>query len=404
MKIIHKYILSFLFLMITLSVMGQQCVIVGYGETFESIANKYGVSISELKASNPGKDVCYAGMELMVPQPTVSPVGNSDVTSPVLWLADSLLLAAKTLNISGDNKKAIKLYNKVLEMNVRTPYAYSGRGGCYFSLKKYKKAKDDLRQALTYGQLSTIEKEWIEEALEDVEAEIKAKRERRNKIWGKIGLGFAAAAAVTTAYVASEQSKIQNQSFQNSVPNQNLNLSQSDAAIAQTTAWEQQWRAQSTAQLNMMTQNAMIQAAQTKQRMNQAFNDEIKWRGEFTKNNGRQPTEYEVDQWYAANYPDLLESRIMARGKMYGESQEMNKKEKAGEDDRYKTDYNDKFNNRYSSGKDCVMCLGSGNCKTCDGKGWYYNSFNISKTVLCPNCDHDHNGKCSHCHGTGKNP
>ena len=57
-----------------------------------------------------------------------------------------------------------------------------------------------------------------------------------------------------------------------------------------------------------------MQAQQTKQRMDQAFKEQIKWSGEFYDKNGRQPTDYEVDQWYAANYPDLLESRIMARG------------------------------------------------------------------------------------------
>lgn len=47
---------------------------------------------------------------------------------------------------------------------------------------------------------------------------------------------------------------------------------------------------------------------------------------------------------------------------------------------------------------DCHMCWGSGVCKTCHGEGYFYFG---SSTVLCPNCDHDHNGRCGICHGKG---
>lgn len=385
---------------------GQKKIIVGYGETFETIANKYEITISDLRAANPGKKDCYAGMEIIVPQPTKSPIGDYSITSVVLLRADSMLLKAKELSNSGKYKKAIKIYHNVLDMKVRTPYAYAGLGECYFGLNKYKDARKNLNMAIYSDELASVEKEWCKEALEDVEKQIEAKRQRRNAVWSKIGLSFVAAAAVTaTAYVASEQAKMQNPNYQRPATYSggagSDHLRNIDQIIAQSNANINQMRAQGTAQLNMMTQNAMIQAAQTKQRMDQAFNEELKWRGEYAKNNGRQPTEYEVDQWYAAHYPDLLESRIMARGKMYGESQDKDKKEKASEDDRYKTDYKEKFENRYSSGKDCVRCFGSGNCQTCNGDGWYRE---LSKVFVCPNCDHDHNGKCSHCHGTGKNP
>ena len=53
-----------------------------------------------------------------------------------------------------------------------------------------------------------------------------------------------------------------------------------------------------------------------------------------------------------------------------------------------------------SRGKMCHLCAGSGTCKTCSGRGYYYNPFDLSKTVICPNCP-NHNGKCSSCSGTG---
>jgi len=48
--------------------------------------------------------------------------------------------------------------------------------------------------------------------------------------------------------------------------------------------------------------------------------------------------------------------------------------------------------------KTCHICQGDGVCPTCNGKGWYYNSYGTGK-VACPNCS---NGKCWKCNGTGK--
>lgn len=55
-----------------------------------------------------------------------------------------------------------------------------------------------------------------------------------------------------------------------------------------------------------------------------------------------------------------------------------------------------------SSGRMCQLCAGSGQCKTCMGRGYYYSSFGSSTKLSCPNCDRNHNGNCSSCHGTGK--
>ncbi len=55
-----------------------------------------------------------------------------------------------------------------------------------------------------------------------------------------------------------------------------------------------------------------------------------------------------------------------------------------------------------SNSRDCRLCLGSGKCQTCNGKGYYYNPLDLTKTVSCPNCASNHNGKCSSCNGSGK--
>lgn len=413
MKKILSIFLTLLILHVAIPVKGQQdTIIVGYGETFETIAVKYGISISELRAANSDKDDCFAGMKVIVPQPQRSPVGEAGITSVVILRADSLLIEAKSLIRNGQYKKAIRIYDNILDMNVRTPYAYAGRGECYFKLKKYKKAKENLNRAIYSGQLADVEQEWCEEALEDVNEAIRLKRERRNKVWANVGLSFAAlSAAAATTYVAVEQSKMQSQSYQSTVPTYygegSDHLRNADMIIAQSNAYNNQMRMRQTAQLNQMTQNMIVQAEQSKQRFFQAERELLEWSAEFEKNNGRYPTLYEQDQWYAAHYPDLMESRILARGKMASESEDT-KEENKDNDPREtidtKTDNREKFTTRYSSGKQCVSCLGSGQCKTCDGRGFYYSPYRLSEKVLCPNCDSNHNGVCSHCHGTKVNP
>ena len=61
-----------------------------------------------------------------------------------------------------------------------------------------------------------------------------------------------------------------------------------------------------------------------------------------------------------------------------------------------------RFTSSSSSGSMCRLCAGTGKCKTCNGKGYYYNPLDISKTVACPNCQRNHNGVCSSCGGSGK--
>ncbi len=49
--------------------------------------------------------------------------------------------------------------------------------------------------------------------------------------------------------------------------------------------------------------------------------------------------------------------------------------------------------------KTCMHCYGDGKCGTCLGRGSY--TF-FGNTVLCANCERNHSGVCSFCHGRGK--
>ena len=111
--------------------------------------------------------------------------------------------------------------------------------------------------------------------------------------------------------------------------------------------------------------------------------------------------EYETFKRLSGTNISLDEYRMLKAQSNY---QNPESSDNVTEDSSTKTDYSKKFETRYSSGKQCVECLGSGKCKTCGGRGYYFNSYDLSKRVICPNCDYNHNGVCSHCHGTKVNP
>lgn len=48
----------------------------------------------------------------------------------------------------------------------------------------------------------------------------------------------------------------------------------------------------------------------------------------------------------------------------------------------------------------CDFCYGSGKCQTCNGDGWVV-VMGIGENHYCVNC-HNHDGRCTHCNGTGR--
>ena len=72
MKII---ISTFLILFVCIFANGQTKHVIQRGETFELIAKRYGISVSEIKEKNPLVDECYTGLTLFIP-PKPQPVVN----------------------------------------------------------------------------------------------------------------------------------------------------------------------------------------------------------------------------------------------------------------------------------------------------------------------------------------
>ena len=405
MKRIIVFVVSVAFC--TIAMAQQLTHVVQRGETLELIARRYNISQAQLKASNPNVDQCYVGMKLNIPQGakhTINLVTNTPMDIQRINEASGYLKRGKY-------RKATSIYTQVIKDNPSST-SYYGRGLSYYNRAKYKSAISDFEMAISSKDCTDEIESQCRKLIKNAEKLREEQHARRSERWG----GFAAAVVgvAATAYIASEQSKMQNQYNQTSIPSSSVSgsshLSRADQIIAQSNANLNQMSVQRNAQLNMMTQNAIVQAEQSKQRISEATFEEYKWRGEYEKEKGYPPTEMEVIQWYQSHYPDLTDNYIQALGKRYEDSHpekknykerlEEKKKEREEKDNYYKS----KFETKYSSGKDCTFCYGTGNCQTCNGKGWYNNPLDLRKTVACPNCDRDHNGKCSHCHGTRKNP
>lgn len=319
MKMNIRRILILALLLGVLSAQAQRdTIIVQQGDTFETIAIRYGITLNDLISANPGKRQCYTGMRLVVPQAERSPVGKSGVSSPLVIFSDSLLLQAKTLSTAGQYKAAIQLYDQVIDMEVRRAYGLAGRGECYYRLEKYKKAKADLQAAIHSEGMATQEKEWCSTALQEVEKGLSTKRDRQNRVWANIGLAVASTAAVAaTAYAVSEQNKAQQAAYQGSHPSGTRrsssarsgssagHLERSDQIIAQSQREIDQMLARGQAQMQMYNQQMVVEVQQAKRHIEEVNREQLRWAAEFNEKNGRYPTEAEMDRWLFENHRDI---------------------------------------------------------------------------------------------------
>lgn len=267
-------------LSMTIAVAQQTSHIVQRGETFELIAKRYNIALSELLDANPDEEGCYVGMQIVIPN-TNKNVGEISFLTPIelskMEEADNYLKA-------GRYKKAASVYSKILK-NSRSADAYYGRGISYYNRSKYKSAIEDLETAMYCSDCTDAIKTHCSELIGKAKKLRKEQHNRRNNFWGQLTGVVVGTAA--TAYVASEQAKMQNHYYQNTMPvssvGGNDHLNRADQIIAQSNAKINQMRAQGTAQLNMMTQNAIIQVEQTKQRMDMAFKEEKNGEGSILK-------------------------------------------------------------------------------------------------------------------------
>lgn len=153
--------------MFAINLSAQRCEhTVQRGEDFSSIAQKYGITVDELKASNPSSSVCYVGRKLLIPNPgevvkrkpvKVEPFDYGLVSS----LGDSVLTKSSVTAYSvGEALWKKKKYKEA--MTYLSSAAYGGEPRAYYPLG------DCYRQPSQPFHDDETATEWFMKAIENV--------------------------------------------------------------------------------------------------------------------------------------------------------------------------------------------------------------------------------------------
>lgn len=325
------------------------------GETFELIARRYNISVAQLLAANPGVDQCFAGMKLNLPTEAKMNDRLYTITPQDILQIEEASGYLK----SGKYKKAASAYSKAIENNPSATL-YFGRALSYYNREKYKSAISDFEMAMTRPDCSDEMKNKCQQLVNKARELREEQLARRNETWGGVAAFVVGAAAVTATAVMANNSS----GGISYMPPSSANGFQRDTSLDYL----------------LDPRLAMVQAQQ------------------------QEYEEYETFKKLSGANISLEEYRMLKAQSNYNN--------RSDEDDNHSNDHPKEVKERtryerphtkYDSGSTCVRCYGTGKCQTCNGKGWYYNPLMLRDTVTCPNCDRNHNGMCSHCHGTGKN-
>lgn len=243
-------------------------------------------------------------------------------------------------------KKAIDYYNQALSVE-KNDAAYYNIGAAYYNLGKYKDAIEYLRLCKEISESQSII-DGATDLIIQCKLSLQKKRERRANFWsGFLGSAFNVASTIMMS--------------NNAIRNHNSNAStggfQRDTSLDYL----------------LDPRYAAMQVQQQN------------WNEYLQMTNGGQTMTYE--EWMAI------------KAQAWAESQ------KASGSNNSSTSSSSSSSSSYSqssSGKDCRICLGTGKCNTCNGKGWFTALGIGTGDHPCPNCQSNHNGRCSSCGGTGK--
>lgn len=260
----------------------------------------------------------------------------------------------------GNYKNAIDYYNQALGVR-QDGTVYYNIGAAYFNLGKYKDAIKYLNSCTRISKSQRITDKASDLIIECRHC-LQQKRERRASLWLGI-LGSALNVATTVVQT--------NNAIRSYNSNSNSSSSSLDHGVKHDTSLD-------------YLLDPRYAAMQVRQQ---------NWNEYLQTTNGGQTMTYE--EWYALKAQALSESQRLG-----GKSSDTSSLSESSS--RRSDPSNATGSSMGSSGKQCRLCLGSGKCKTCNGKGWYYDTaFGLDRDYVCPNC-HNHDGKCSSCGGTGR--
>lgn len=188
------------------------------GDTYASIAEKFGMTENELRHKNPGKRHLYAGMNIDIidyyngrPRniqrerydDRVDMGGYEDSrrvygTSSYTLMDDPSFQEAQRLEQMGKYKDAAKIYSSMIDRNPSAPL-YFVRGVCYYQNKKWKNAISDFEYVMNARDASDALLDECEQYLESAHEQRELKRERNAATWAGILTGVIAVGAVADA-------------------------------------------------------------------------------------------------------------------------------------------------------------------------------------------------------------
>ena len=188
------------------------------GDTYASIAEKFGMTERELRHENPGKRHLYAGMTIniidynngrprniqreryddRVDMNDYESSGSGYETRSYSLMDDPSFQEAQRLEQMGKYKDAAKIYTRMIDSNPATPL-YFVRGVCYYQNKKWKNAISDFEYVMNSPDASNALLDECEQYLVSAREQRELKRERNATTWAGILTGVIAVGAVADA-------------------------------------------------------------------------------------------------------------------------------------------------------------------------------------------------------------
>lgn len=375
------------------------------GETFSSIAEKYDISESILRAENVLTPECYVGATLRIPSNTmpIMEVKTAHEESDVILDVDPPMpdrndyvaipyspeMEALSLMRNGKLNKARTVLTKAIKLTPQSS-SYYYRGLCNFRDGKWKSAINDLNVALQDNSLPYSLKSDAESMLETAQIRREEQLEKRREAWTAVGA--AVGTAVLVAGVVAADAYLYSQTGSST-----FSPSTNYSSPALTSA-PVSFSSMSTTEFDEYVNREMQRLWDlTVAQVNQQNQQEYQQFCMFYKDAEGNPL-YTYDEWYAMKAAAWAQSQQTVGsttddgvGSSYEPSSGVNEYVQKVRD-----------SNPYGN-KDCPMCAGTGICQTCNGSGLQESGFGLGR-LPCANCYVQNGvktGKCGKCHGTG---